>query len=125
MDFLKFRVLGTELCQDRSPRLLGRFQYFLVFFASTPRDTTIALVFALMTRQWTVDGTSTKGMIRQGNHVLKSDMKATFRLSKALPEVQGVREWYFLAPSDRERKVTRGISIKLSCCKNFGFFVKI
>ena len=59
------------------------------------------------------------------NRLQKIVMEATFRLSKALPEVQGVREWYFLAPSDRERKVTRGISIKLSSFKNFGFFVKI
>ena len=52
-------------------------------------------------------------------------MEATFRLSKALPELQGVREWYFLAPSDWERKVTRGILIKLSSFKNFGFFREI
>ena len=78
-----------------------------------------------MARQWTVDGMSTKYMVKQGNQLPEIVMEVTFRLSKALPEVQEVREWYFLAPSDRERKVTRGISIKLSSCKNFGFFAKI
>ena len=77
-----------------------------------------------MAGQWTVDGTSTKCMGRQGNQLQEIVMEATFRLSKALPEVQGVREWYFLAPSDWERKVTRGILIKHSSFKNFGFFVK-
>ena len=116
--------LRPELLLDRSPWQFGRFQKVLVFFAPTPRDTCIALVFTLMARQWTVDGTSTKCLVRVRNRLQKIVMEATFRLSKALPEVQGVREWCFLVPSDCERKVTRGILLKLSSFKNFGFFVK-
>ena len=119
-DFCDFSRFQT----DGSPRLFGRFQYFLVFSASTPRDTYIVMVSASMTRQWTVDRMSTKCMVRQGSQLPKIVMEATFRLSKALPEVQGVREWCFLVPSDWERKVTRGILIKHSSFKNFGFFVK-